>query len=266
MRRDRLAAITGLGLVVASAAGIVALTAGGRSAAGPPAAPTTQLTTLPTRISAPAAVPPPSPVPNPVPTPVRRRAGASTATTTTAVTSSTAESSPTTTSTTLAPITTHDARVGVGVLTPGAVTAPVRVVIPSIDADGAVGPTGVNEAGELAIPADARQLVWWRFGPSPGAAGSAVIAGHLDWKGVPGVFNRLADTPIGAHVTVAYDDGHQQTFVVTSVELVDKPAVAVNGTFARDGDPVLRLVTCGGEFDRASRHYRSNVVVTAVPA
>jgi len=29
---------------------------------------------------------------------------------------------------------------------------------------------------------------------------------------------------------------------------------------------VLRLVTCGGEFDASRRHYRDNVVVTAVPA
>ena len=167
---------------------------------------------------------------------------------------------------TLAPIVTHDARVGVGVLTPVTVAEPVRVVIPSIGADGHVSPTGVDDAGELAIPADARELVWWQFGPTPGAPGSAVIAGHLDWKGVPGIFNDLAATPVGERVTVTYADGHEQVFVVTAVELVDKPAVAVDGTFARDGDPVLRLVTCGGEFDRSVRHYRSNVVVTAVPA
>ncbi len=49
------------------------------------------------------------------------------------------------------------------------------------------------------------------------------------------------------------------------MELVDKPAVAVDGTFARDGDPILRLVTCGGEYDGDAHRYRSNVVVTAVP-
>ena len=37
------------------------------------------------------------------------------------------------------------------------------------------------------------------------------------------------------------------------------------GCVERDGRG-LRLVTCGGEFDRSTRHYRSNVVVTAVPA
>lgn len=167
---------------------------------------------------------------------------------------------------TLAPIVTHDARVGVGVLTEDAVNAPVRVVIPSIGSDGSVSPTGVDETGGLAVPDDAKELVWWQYGPSPGAPGSAVIAGHVDWKGVLGTFDQLENTPVGELVIVTYADGDERTFVVTSVELVDKPAVAVDGTFARDGEPLLRLVTCGGEFDRAARSHRSNVILTAVPA
>ena len=48
---------------------------------------------------------------------------------------------------------------------------------------------------------------------------------------------------------MTYASGARQGFVVDAVELVDKPAVAINGTFTRDGEPVLRLVTCGGDFD-----------------
>jgi hypothetical protein len=80
------------------------------------------------------------------------------------------------------------------------------------------------------------------------------------------VFAELADVPVGAEIVVTYDDRSQRAFVVRAIELVDKPAVAVNGVFARDGERVLRLVTCGGDFDDSTRHYRSNVVVTAVPA
>jgi hypothetical protein len=29
--------------------------------------------------------------------------------------------------------------------------------------------------------------------------------------------------------------------------------------------PELHLITCGGTFDRHNRHYRDNVVVTAIP-
>ena len=252
MRRGRAAAAIGVALAVVGIAGAAAFASGG-DGDEPDAAPASAAAVT----SAPRPPRPTAPAP-PTPRPA--------ATTTTTTTTTPAVPTTTTTTSTIAPIVTHDARVGVGVLTPVAVAAPVRVVIPAIGADGPVTPTGVDATGGLAIPGDARELVWWQFGPTPGAAGSAVIAGHLDWKGVPGTFNDLAATPVGEVVTVAYDDGHEQRFVVASVELVDKPAVAVDGTFARDGEPVLRLVTCGGEFDRASHHYRSNVVVTAVPA
>jgi sortase (surface protein transpeptidase) len=157
-------------------------------------------------------------------------------------------------------------RAAIDVLTPRPVTAPVQLSIPALGVDGPVLPAGVNAEYELDIPPDAGTLVWYRHGPSPGEPGSAVIAGHLNWQGVTGLFADLASTPVGATVTVTYDDGSQRAFTVTTVELVPKPEVSVNGVFARDGERVLRLVTCGGEFDDSVNSYRSNVVVTAVPA
>ena len=80
-----------------------------------------------------------------------------------------------------------------------------------------------------------------------------------------GLFAKLDEMPVGGSITIVYDDGSEQSFTVSAVELVPKPAVAVNGVFARDGESLLRLVTCGGEFEKAVRSYRSNVVITAVP-
>jgi hypothetical protein len=31
----------------------------------------------------------------------------------------------------------------------------------------------------------------------------------------------------------------------------------------RTSEPVLRLITCGGSFDRSSGHYRDNIIVFA---
>lgn len=153
----------------------------------------------------------------------------------------------------------------IGVLAPSDVAAPVTVEIPSLGILGPVLPAGVNAENQLDVPPDALSLVWYRHGPSPGGAGSAVIAGHLNWKGVTGIFSDLALLPVGEVVTVTYDDGSRRDFAVTTVQLVPKPAVSVDGTFARRGDGVLRLVTCGGEFDDAVSSYKSNVIATAVP-
>jgi len=166
--------------------------------------------------------------------------------------------------TTTTAIATH--RADISVLAPVARAVPVRVEMPSVTADGPVISVGVDDKGELFVPPDAATLVWYGHGPAPGEPGSAVVAGHLDWDGQLGVFNRLSETAVGDLVTVTYDDGSARAFVVSAVELVPKPAVAVTGVFDRRGPPVLRLVTCGGEFDDATNHYRSNVVVTATPA
>ena len=165
---------------------------------------------------------------------------------------------------TIAPIVTYLA--DIGVLAPRPVAAPTRVIIAALHIDGPVIPVGVNAESQLDVPPDARTLVWYRNGPSPGGPGSAVIAGHLNWRGTTGIFAKLDKIPVGATITVVYDDGSQQDFIVSAVELVSKPAVAVDGIFAREGEPLLRLITCGGEFEKAVRSYRSNVVVTAIPA
>ena len=232
-----------LGLVAVGATGVGALALGGDAGTGTATA-TTATTTTTTTVRPPAVTRATAPTTDPPAT--------------------TTSPSATTTTTTIVPIVTYAA--DIGILSPVAVAAPAHLAIPALEVDGPVLATGVNGAGELDIPPDARTLVWYRHGPTPGAAGSAVVAGHLNWKGVQGVFAELADVPVGAEIVVTYDDLSQRSFVVQAVELVDKPAVAINGVFARDGESVLRLVTCGGDFDDSTRHYRSNVIVTAVPA
>jgi hypothetical protein len=46
--------------------------------------------------------------------------------------------------------------------------------------------------------------------------------------------------------------------IVGHVDSRDGPAV-----FFRLGEPVLRLITCGGSFDRSTGHYRDNIIVFA---
>jgi hypothetical protein len=148
-----------------------------------------------------------------------------------------------------------------------AAVVPVALTAGDDAISGPVVPTGVNaETGELDLPAEAKVVAWYRYGPTPGAPGSAVLAGHVDWHGVPGIFFRLRELHAGDAVAVTMSDGSLQSWTVTDVTLVAKPELPVAEVFSRTGPPTLTLVTCGGSFDSKTRHYRSNVVVTAVPA
>jgi hypothetical protein len=60
------------------------------------------------------------------------------------------------------------------------VPAPVRLTVPALGVDAPLDPVGVAPDGQMALPDDVDRVGWYRFGPAPGAAGSAVLAGHVD--------------------------------------------------------------------------------------
>lgn len=145
--------------------------------------------------------------------------------------------------------------------------APSRVRLASLDVDVEVVDVGVDDRGEMEVPQDVSTVGWYRFGPGPGAAaGSSVLSGHVDDRVQgEGAFYRLSELAPGDPVEVQLADGAVVAYVVDRVRRIAKEELPVDELFARDGAPVLTLVTCGGDFDREARSYRENVVVTASP-
>jgi LPXTG-site transpeptidase (sortase) family protein len=146
-----------------------------------------------------------------------------------------------------------------------AVPRPTRLRIPALGIDASVAALGVAASGEMEVPTDAQTVAWYEYGPSPGQEGSAVLAAHVDYNGVRGVFFDLAQLDRGDQVTVELRRGPARTFTIEERASVEKEVLPIDELFRRDGHPVLTLITCGGEFDAAARSYRSNVVVRAVP-
>lgn len=126
-------------------------------------------------------------------------------------------------------------------------------------------PLPVAPDGALTVPDSAGGLGWWADGPRPGEPGAAVVVGHVDLDGEPGVFGRLADVAPGTQVSVR-TGGRLATYRVTSVRRYAKTAFPTDAVYAPTTASVLRLVTCGGRFDRRTGHYEDNVIVEAVLA
>jgi hypothetical protein len=154
-----------------------------------------------------------------------------------------------------------------GIVAPMAVSvvAPVRLRIPAIGLDAPIDSVGVDRAGLLAVP-DPERVGWYGHGPTPGGTGASVLAAHVDLGHVAGVFHRLDTAIAGDEVIVDFADGSSRTFEVVSDVLYDKTALPADELFRRDGPPVIHLITCGGAYDAAARHYLGNRVVTAVPS
>lgn len=142
---------------------------------------------------------------------------------------------------------------------------PVALRIDQLGVDARVQAVAVDASGELDLPLDATLAAWYEEGAAPGESGSAVVAAHVDYGGRPGIFFRLSTLESGDRVEVRYDDGSTSTFAVAGERSYDKRSLPVDELFRRGGEPVLTLVTCGGRFDRRTRSYERNTVVTAVP-
>lgn len=142
---------------------------------------------------------------------------------------------------------------------------PSRLRIAALGIDAAVVALGVAPTGAMEVPSDADTVAWYAYGPSPAQPGSAVLAAHVDYNGRKGVFFRLGDLRAGDVVIVDFADGGSRTFVVRERASVAKEALPVEELFRREGRPILTLITCGGDFNPATRSYRNNVIVRAVP-
>ncbi|MDF9874216.1 class F sortase [[Kitasatospora] papulosa] len=147
---------------------------------------------------------------------------------------------------------------------PLAPSTPLRLRIPAIKVDAPMMKLALNAAGGLVPPPDNNPVLagWYAGGTVPGAVGTAVTAGHVDTSLGPGVFQRLGAVRKGATVEIVRADGRTAVFTVYAVEVYGKKAFPDRKVYGPSTRPELRVITCGGDYDRKTG-YQDNVVVFA---
>jgi len=119
----------------------------------------------------------------------------------------------------------------------------------------------VASDGTLEVPGTADEVGFYTGGPAPGQLGPAVLGAHVDSSKGPGIFYRLGEVKPGAKVHITREDGIVATFVVDKVTVYPKDRFPTEQVYRGDfTSSEIRLVTCGGTFDRV-KHYLDNVVV-----
>jgi len=142
---------------------------------------------------------------------------------------------------------------------------PTRISIPSLGVRAKVVKVGRAADGSIATPtADPAEATgWYRFGPTPGEPGSAVIVGHVDTDSQPAVFHRLPELRKGKLIEVDREDHRVATFTVESVETFPKTSFPAARVFDSTDRARLVLVTCGGPWVGGRIGYSDNVIVFA---
>jgi len=144
-----------------------------------------------------------------------------------------------------------------------ATPVPVRLAIPRIHVASSLERLGRARDGTVEVPSRWEVPGWYALGPRPGDPGSAVILGHVDSKRGPAVFYRLRELRPGDEIRIARADGSSVRFVVERTAKYDKQRFPTDDVYYPALAPALRLVTCGGQFDFTTGHYRSNIIVFA---
>lgn len=158
------------------------------------------------------------------------------------------------------------ARTGDPTSPPAAVPAedgmPTRVAIPAIGVDAPIVPVGLRPDNTMQTP-DFGLAGWYQPGPKPGQPGPAVVVAHVDSKANgPDVFFRLRELNPDDQIIVHYPGG-TRTFAVTATEQAAKTRLPAERIWNSTTAAVLRLITCGGAFDRTAGSYLDNVIVYA---
>jgi Sortase domain len=143
-----------------------------------------------------------------------------------------------------------------------ALSAPVRLLIPSLNIDAQIEALGMDSSGAMETPQKIWNVGWYSDGPSPGGLGDAVIDGHVGLPGTPLVFGSLPRLTLGAEVITVLADGTHSKFTVSGLRRW--PATSYPGDlFSGDGDPRLSLITCTGLYDNRTQTYGDRLIVEA---
>jgi sortase A len=138
---------------------------------------------------------------------------------------------------------------------------PIKLEIPKIKLSTDILQMGLTASGNMDAPAKVTDVGWYKNGPHPGNAGSAVIAGHFGVGG-PGVFVDLVKLQKGDNLLVTDEKGQTSSFVVRETRTyayTEHPSEVFNAS----GGAHLNLITCAGDWNAAARTYTNRLVIFA---
>lgn len=141
---------------------------------------------------------------------------------------------------------------------------PTHISVPSVGIDADIISVGRASDGTIQTPPLFDWVTgWYKYSPTPGEIGPSVIVGHVDtYKGIS-VFWHLREVKKGDIIKIKRKDGSTAKFKVTGLKQFDQNNFPTEKVYGNLKYPGLRLITCGGAFDKRTESYTQNTVVYA---
>lgn len=138
---------------------------------------------------------------------------------------------------------------------------PTRLRISKIGVDTTFISIGQKTDGTMEVPGRYDVVGWYNKAPTPGELGPSIVVGHVDRPGGIAVFWRLRELLPGDMVEIERADGKTVKFKVDRVAQVPQDSFPTEEVYGNIDHAGIRLITCGGTFNRQTRQYTHNTVV-----
>lgn len=127
---------------------------------------------------------------------------------------------------------------------------------------------GVTSSNQMESPKDPGLIGWYYRSALPGTSGTSVLNAHGGDLGV-GIFKNLPRVAVGGEIVIEMGDGRKFTYTVVEKVYKNVGADANNYmktafTSAQSGVGGLTIITCTGDWIRASQTYSQRLFVRAI--
>lgn len=147
-------------------------------------------------------------------------------------------------------------------------SVPTHVDIPAVRLHADVITVDLSADKTIGTPplSNAKVAAWYDRSPTPGQAGSAIIDAHVDsalMSDYRGAFFDLGLAKPGMEIDVTRADHSVAAFTIDEVQTALKADFPIDKVYAATAYPGLRLITCGGNYDKKLHEYAGNTIVYA---
>jgi sortase (surface protein transpeptidase) len=138
---------------------------------------------------------------------------------------------------------------------------PRKLDIPAVHIHSIVEPVTYLKTGQMGVPVSTERVGYLASGILPGAAGNAIMDGHVDTYTGPAVFYPLKKLKKGDFVYVTGADGCKVQFIVEAVRFYLTSEAPIHTIFGPTEEHRLNLITCAGRYSRSKQEHEGRLVV-----
>ncbi len=140
---------------------------------------------------------------------------------------------------------------------------PYKIVIPALNVNSDILPTGLHANGKLAIPENKKAVGWYKASAAPDSNSSVLLTAHKDSSSP---LNSLITIKNGDVIEILNSEGRSYWYLVTSLEFYATGEVPMQQIVTANKGEKLVIVIPNGSWIEETADFSERFVVIAEPS